>query len=183
MGAIALVNWPDFARAFPLRDLDDAKIFALVADLKSHHDIQFAYIEEIGPLPYRMRGPIATNKLSASYGALKMAIIGNGIDLEERSARWWQWRMGCPNRGGDKRPSYERAQELFPEIKIIHQIADALVIARLCQLEARAPGLRTPANQKWREYHADPDQRRRRGSLSPTSSSACTSNLSSCAAT
>jgi hypothetical protein len=158
-GAAALVDFPHFAQAFPIFDLNDTGIFQLVRELKRQFDIQFAYLERIRPLPFQLRGPVATNKLSASYGALRMALISNEIDYQEVEARYWQNRMGCPNRGS-KRPSYDRAVELFPQLKITHQIADALVIARLCQLEGKTPGLRTEANQKWRDFYDDGNQQR-----------------------
>jgi hypothetical protein len=50
------------------------------------------------------------------------------IPFEEVSPVKWQKVMGCLSKG-DKNVTKAAAQRLFPDIKITHAIADALLIA------------------------------------------------------
>src|SRR5262245_45654198 len=144
-GAIAAVNLPWFAQTFPLWGLDDEKIFQKIRELHDGYDINFVYLEKIVPMPYHKRGPIGTHKLSRHAGALAMALTGNGIDFEEVLPVWWQNRMGCRT-GGNKRITLDRAKglfpaERFPHLKVRHEIADALLIARCCQFYGKSRNL------------------------------------------
>jgi hypothetical protein len=44
----------------------------------------------------------------------------------------WQTAMSCRTKG-DKNVSKARAQQLFPDVKVTHAIADALLIAEFCR--------------------------------------------------
>jgi hypothetical protein len=57
-----------------------------------------------------------------------MALTAAGIPFERVTPQKWQKAMGCMTKG-DKNVSKRRAQELFPQLKITHAIADALLIA------------------------------------------------------
>ena len=62
------------------------------------------------------------------YGRLQMALTAMGIPYERVRPAMWQKAMGCLTKG-DKNVSKRKAQELFPDIKVTHAIADALLIA------------------------------------------------------
>ena len=62
-----------------------------------------------------------------------MALIGLGIRFEERVPRVWQKIQGLQPHGG-KNASKARAQQMFPQIKITHHIADALLIASTARI-------------------------------------------------
>lgn len=62
-----------------------------------------------------------------------MVLVGIGIPFEERVPRVWQKIMGCLT-GGDKNVSKARAQQLFPQIKVTHAIADSLLIASAARI-------------------------------------------------
>ena len=62
------------------------------------------------------------------YGRLQMALTAMGIPYERVRPAMWQKAMGCLTKG-DKNVSKRKAQELFPDLKITHAIADALLIA------------------------------------------------------
>jgi hypothetical protein len=57
-----------------------------------------------------------------------MAIVAAGIPFETVTPQKWQKTLGCLTKG-DKNVSKRKAQELFPDIKITHAIADSLLIA------------------------------------------------------
>lgn len=62
------------------------------------------------------------------FGHLEMALTGWGITFDRIRPQKWQKYLGCLT-GGDKNVSKAKAQELFPQMKITHAIADALLIA------------------------------------------------------
>ena len=62
------------------------------------------------------------------YGRLQMALTALGIPYERIRPAMWQKAIGCLTKG-DKNVSKRKAQELFPDIKVTHAIADALLIA------------------------------------------------------
>lgn len=63
-----------------------------------------------------------------SYGFLRGLIVGALVQFKEVSPQAWQKAMGCMTKG-DKNVSKAAAQRLWPEQKITHAIADALLIA------------------------------------------------------
>jgi hypothetical protein len=99
-----------------LDTLDDAKVFGATT----------AYLEFVRSSP--QMGVVSAFKFGQGYGALRMAVIASGLRLEEVTPQKWQRSMQCLTKG-DKNVSKRRAQELFPEHKITHAIADALLIA------------------------------------------------------
>jgi Holliday junction resolvasome RuvABC endonuclease subunit len=149
-GAIALVNWPDFAVVHPLHGLAYDELYNRIGEIKRDHDVRFTFVEKIRPMPSWLRGSIATNKLSKHAGAITMALTGHNMNFQEIEPQVWQRALGCPNRSGNKSTSRRRAVELFPEIKVTNEIADALLIAYHCQREARIPELlfHKPAAQR-----------------------------------
>jgi Holliday junction resolvasome RuvABC endonuclease subunit len=149
-GAAALVNWPDFAEVHPLHGLSLEGLRDLIGEIKEKYDLRFTFLEHIGPRPSWMRGSIATNKLSRHAGAISMALTGHNLNFQEVEPQVWQRALGCLNRGGNKAISRKRAMELFPEIKVTNEIADALLIAYHCQRQARHPELlfHKPANKR-----------------------------------
>jgi crossover junction endodeoxyribonuclease RuvC len=62
------------------------------------------------------------------FGHLEMALTAAEIPYDEVTPLKWQQYLGCRSRG-DKNVTKARAQELFPQVKVTHAIADALLIA------------------------------------------------------
>lgn len=62
-------------------------------------------------------------------GLIRGALLTLGIEVRLVPPMLWQSRMQCLT-GGNKNVSKTRAQELFPQIKMTHAIADCLLIAR-----------------------------------------------------
>lgn len=62
-------------------------------------------------------------------GLVRGAIRALKVEVHLVPPMLWQSRMQCLT-GGNKNVSKNRAQELFPEIKMTHAIADGLLIAR-----------------------------------------------------
>jgi len=84
----------------------------------------------IGKRPGREKGDGGKGSFTfgRSYGFYRGLIMAQGIEILDVPPAFWQSKMGCLT-GGDKNVSERKAQELFPQIKVTHGIADALLIA------------------------------------------------------
>lgn len=85
-----------------------------------------AYIEQVSSSP--QMGVVSSFSFGRGYGNLEMALTAAGIPFERVRPQVWQKAMGCMTKG-DKNISKAKAQELFPDKKVIHATADALLIA------------------------------------------------------
>lgn len=97
----------------------------------------FAFLEKVHSMP--KQGVSSSFKFGASYGFLKGLLVGLRIPFEEVSPQKWQKAMGCMTKG-DKNVSKQAAQRLFPEEKVVHATADAMLIAEYCRRELVARG-------------------------------------------
>jgi len=85
-----------------------------------------AYVESVHSSP--QMGVKSAFTFGNGFGHLEMALTAAGIPFERVRPQAWQKALGCLT-GGDKNVSKRRAQELFPQLKITHATADALLIA------------------------------------------------------
>ena len=124
-GGIAFVAESDYwAWKMPETERD---IFELLqAPPVMERDAGFAYIEAVHSMP--KQGVASSFKFGQNYGFLRGCLIALGIPFETVTPQKWQKYMGCLTRG-DKNVSKKRAQELYPQLKITHATADALLIA------------------------------------------------------
>lgn len=81
-----------------------------------------------GEKPFFGRGSIASFKLGMSYGYLRCCLHAAKIPFEEVTPKSWQTAMSCRTKG-HKAVTKAKAQQLYPDMKITHAIADALLIA------------------------------------------------------
>jgi len=101
-------------------------IYYYFRTISAYHTNRFAFLEKVGPMP--KQGISSTAKFMKHVGHLEMALLACQIPFEQVSPAKWQRNMGCLSKG-DKNVTKRKAQELFPGLKIIHAIADALLIA------------------------------------------------------
>jgi len=85
-----------------------------------------AYLEQVHSSP--QMGVVSSFTFGNGFGRLEMALTAAGIPFERVRPQVWQKAMGCMTKG-DKNVSKRKAQELFPQIKVTHATADALLIA------------------------------------------------------
>ena len=85
-----------------------------------------AYIEQVHSSP--QMGVTSAFTFGNGFGHLEMALTAAGIPFERIRPQVWQKALGCLTKG-DKNVSKRRAQELFPQMKVTHSTADALLIA------------------------------------------------------
>jgi hypothetical protein len=89
-------------------------------------DTPKAYIELVHSSP--QMGVKSAFTFGNGFGHLEMALTAAGIPFERVRPQVWQKALGCLTKG-DKNVSKRRAQELFPQLKVTHATADALLIA------------------------------------------------------
>lgn len=94
-------------------------------DRWSYHS-PFAYLENVHSMPGQGVSSVFT--FGQSLGCLRGMLIALRIPFELVTPMKWQAAMACRTRG-DKNVSKARAQELFPELKVTHATADALLIS------------------------------------------------------
>jgi len=78
------------------------------------------------------QGVSSTFKFGMQYGTLKGILTALHIPFELIRPVDWQRALGCMTKG-DKNISKAKAQQLFPDIKVTHAKADALLISEYCR--------------------------------------------------
>ena len=104
--------------------------------LSEDYDEVFAILEHVHSTP--QMGVKSAFSFGQSYGSLEMLLTAHRIPFERVRPQKWQKLMGCLTKG-NKNVSKRRAQELFPNIKVVHANADALLLAEFCRRIDWAP--------------------------------------------
>ena len=91
-----------------------------------------AYIEHVHSMP--RDGVKSAFSFGRSYGNLEAFLVAAGIPFERVTPTVWQKEFGLIKKKGETKTQKKNrhkalAQELFPDIKLTHAIADALLIA------------------------------------------------------
>lgn len=102
----------------------ESDIAGILANLSQK--ASFCYIEKVGAMPGQ--GVTSMFSFGRSYGFLRGCLISFRIPFDEVPPRTWQASLGCLSKG-DKNVTKSKAQQLFPQIKVTHALADALLIA------------------------------------------------------
>lgn len=89
-----------------------------------------AMLERAGATP--QMGVTSAFTFGMGYGRVRMALVAAGCPFDVVTSHVWQKAMGCRS-GGDKNVTKRRAQDLFPQVKVTHAIADALLLAEYCR--------------------------------------------------
>lgn len=117
--------------AWKLRDRTIREICdAMATDL-----VDFAYVERVSAMP--KQGVSSTFKFGENYGILQACLVADNIPFERVTPAKWQAALNCRS-GGNKNITKQRAAELFPDVKVTHAIADALLIAEYCRRQRLA---------------------------------------------
>ncbi len=85
----------------------------------------FAAIEKVHSMP--KQGVASSFTFGKGYGFLLGCLTALEIPFEYVTPQKWQRYLGCLSKG-DKNVTKQKAQELFPHLKITHATADALLI-------------------------------------------------------
>jgi crossover junction endodeoxyribonuclease RuvC len=88
--------------------------------------IRMAYLEKVHAMP--KQGVSSTFKFGNGFGFIRGVLTALKIPFQEISPHTWQKNMDCASKG-NKNVTKSKAQQLFPDEKITHGKADAILIA------------------------------------------------------
>jgi Holliday junction resolvasome RuvABC endonuclease subunit len=133
-GANGGIAWIDYNGKACVEKIPDTlqDLWELLCDITSYPKSSIdgrsykAYIEQVASSP--QMGVVSAFSFGRGYGNLEMALTAAGIPFERVRPQVWQKALGCMTKG-NKNVSKSKAQELFPDRKITHATADALLIA------------------------------------------------------
>jgi hypothetical protein len=126
-GCIALLDWNGKPVEYlKLKDATEADIAKFVHENLVGLNEVTAAVEFVRSTP--QMGVVSAFTFGRSYGFLRGVLAANGIRREDVTPQKWQAELGCRSKG-DKNVTKAKAQELWPEEKITHANADALLIA------------------------------------------------------
>lgn len=133
-GANGGIAWIDYNGKACVEKIPDTlqDLWELLCDITSYPKSSIdgrsykAYIEQVASSP--QMGVVSAFSFGRGYGNLEMALTAAGIPFERVRPQVWQKALGCMTKG-DKNVSKSKAQELFPDRKVTHATADALLIA------------------------------------------------------
>jgi len=97
----------------------------------------FALIEKVGAMP--AQGVSSTFKFGQSYGFLRGLLVSTGFPFDEITPQKWQKEYSLIRKSKTetntqkKNRHKQKAQQLFPGVRINHANADALLIAEYCR--------------------------------------------------
>lgn len=89
-----------------------------------------AVIEKVSSSP--QMGVVSAFTFGSSYGFLRGLLTALKIPYATVTPQKWQKAMGCLTKG-DKNVSKSAAQRLYPNEKVTHAVADALLLATYCK--------------------------------------------------
>jgi Holliday junction resolvasome RuvABC endonuclease subunit len=112
------------------RDVADWLGAVIARDVSGYSVLAAAVIEKVASTP--QMGVCSAFTFGKSYGFLRGLLIGAGIPFVEVTPQKWQKAMGCMSKG-DKNVTKAKAQQLYPNEKITHATADALLLATYCR--------------------------------------------------
>ena len=89
-------------------------------------EVPHCYLEQVHSSP--QMGVKSAFTFGNGFGHLEMALTAAGIPFTRVRPQVWQKELGCMTKG-NKNITKQKAQELFPSMKVNHATADALLIA------------------------------------------------------
>ncbi len=122
----------------PLSKYTDKDIFNVIkgACLDVPEGCVKGVVEAVHAFPGQ--GVSSTFKFGKNYGELRMALIAAEIPFNEVTPRSWQKFYGMKKDKEESKPQWkvrlrQRAEQLYPKVKLNNQTADSLLIAHYCK--------------------------------------------------
>lgn len=118
----------EYLRGFApgMTELELARIIECGAGMLKSAYGTTCFFEKVGFI--KGDGGLGSFTFGRVVGLLRGCLLSSGISIHDVYPAMWQASMECLT-GGNKNVSKKRAIELFPDQKITHNIADALLIA------------------------------------------------------
>jgi len=89
-------------------------------------------LEAVHAMPRHLTGGVGNFKLGHNHGMLEGALAAFNLEVLAVAPVKWQNALGCRTKG-DKRITRQRAADMFPQIRVTHATADALLLAEYCR--------------------------------------------------
>jgi Holliday junction resolvasome RuvABC endonuclease subunit len=118
------------AVAHKMPDTDKDLLDLLKSVMFSADGKAVAFLEEVSSSP--QMGVVSAFTFGRGFGKLEMALLAAEIPTDKVRPQVWQKALRCMSKGS-KNVTKARAQELFPTMKVTHNVADGLLIATYCQ--------------------------------------------------
>jgi crossover junction endodeoxyribonuclease RuvC len=126
-GSICAINeWGFPILVMSLKDQTNRDIMEALQMMAGADKSMNGVLERVHAMP--KQGVSSTFKFGTSFGALGAHLTWAGVRFELVTPHKWQGALGCLSRG-DKNVTKRKAQEMFPNIKVTHAIADGLLMA------------------------------------------------------
>jgi len=122
-GGIVIINNDGLVESYKMPETE-RDIYDLLESYKISNPI--VWLEKVHAMP--KQGVSSTWKFAANYNFIRGVIIALKYPLYDVPPVKWQRALGCLS-GGNKNIPKAKAQQLFPQLKITLNIADALLIA------------------------------------------------------
>lgn len=130
-GANGAVAWIDgYADCFKFKDKTMLDIFEDIEFIEGLEGEKFCMIERVSSSP--QMGVKSAFTFGHGYGMLVGFLTALRIPHEFVTPAKWQGSLSCRSKG-NKNITKAKAQQLFPDLKITHGNADALLIAEYCR--------------------------------------------------
>jgi Holliday junction resolvasome RuvABC endonuclease subunit len=107
-------------------DKTEADISEIIEEWGTYEDVTCT-LEKVNAMP--KQGVSSTFKFGVSYGFLQGLLTAHKIPYRLVTPQTWMKHLHCQTKG-DKNVTKAEAQRLYPQQKITHAIADAMLIAR-----------------------------------------------------
>jgi len=107
-----------------VRDLWEL-INGIAEEARMNLEVPHCYLEQVSSSP--QMGVVSAFSFGNGFGHLEMALTAAGIAFTKVRPQVWMKHLGCMTKG-DKNVTKRMAQQLYPQIKITHANADALLI-------------------------------------------------------
>ena len=131
-GAAALLDHTGgIVDTFKFKDATYRDIIDTLREWATYNEQIYAYIEKVHAMP--KQGVTSVFTFGQNFGALQMALTAAGIPYEYVTPVKWMNHLNCRTKG-DKNVTKALAQRRWPDKKIIHAIADCLLIAEYCRM-------------------------------------------------
>jgi hypothetical protein len=131
-GAIAILELNKKSRVIPFKKYSWGVVAQVLHEHTKEFPLYYAYVEAVAALP--KDGAHNAFTFGENTGIIKGILIANGIIFTEVHSQKWQRHFGLgakyPSKTARKNAQKAKAQELFPDIKVTLDIADALLIAK-----------------------------------------------------
>lgn len=142
-GGIAVLEYPSkeviLASRLPDNEMDRLAIILRAFSHNKEYLRPYVALERVGTIFPRSKispSPKSMFTFGMGYGLLRGMLLTSGYQIQDVLPNEWQGELSCKTKG-DKNITKNLAIKLFPDIKITHAIADALLIAHYAYLKIK----------------------------------------------